>query len=110
MSKQIIEVDIETLPFKTEEFKQQWIEWLHDRRDRRIKPYSPRGLKGAFKKLVRLSSNDATVAIQIIQESIDNGWQGLFALKPQFNGNTTRRNTEKPQPAGNVAPGGFGQL
>ena len=44
-------------------------------------------------KLIKLSNNDNNVAIEILNQSIANGWQGIFELKQQTNG-TTRKNSE----------------
>ncbi len=68
-------------PFPDVEFAHKWGEWLLDRRERRIKPYTSRGLKGAFNNLYEISGGDVIVAIKIIQQSIDQGWQGLFPLR-----------------------------
>jgi hypothetical protein len=39
-------------------------------------------------KLIKLSNNDNDTAIEIINQSIANGWQGLFELKTNNNGTT----------------------
>jgi hypothetical protein len=39
-------------------------------------------------KLIKLSNNDNEVAIEILNQSIANGWQGIFELKQQTNGTT----------------------
>ena len=38
-------------------------------------------MEGSFKNLMKLSSGDTDKAISIIQQSIDNEWQGLWELK-----------------------------
>jgi hypothetical protein len=91
-------------------FIQKWQEWLQYRKERRLAAYTPTGLKATFTKLKRISNDDPGVAMQIIDQSLENSWQGLFELKPITNGKTTERFTSKPTATGNVAPGGFGQL
>lgn len=98
------------LPFKGPAFASIWEEWLRNRKEARIKNYTPTGLRRLFKWLLAASGDDEAVAIQIVDQSLTKGWQGLFELKQQFNGNTTGRITEKPQPTGTVAKGGFGQF
>jgi hypothetical protein len=39
-------------------------------------------------KLIKLSNNDNDIAIEILNQSIANGWQGIFELKQQTNGTT----------------------
>jgi len=99
------------LPFMEQEFIDKWQEWLQYRRERRLAGYVPTGLKHTFTKLIRDSQNDSQIAIQIIDQSISNNWQGLFPVKTITNARGFKpTNTEKPEPAGNVTTGGFGQL
>lgn len=98
------------IPFSEQEFIDKWQEWLQYRKERRLATYTPTGLKSTFTHLKKISNDDARTAIEVIEQSLANGWQGLFELKQQFNGNTTGRITEKPQPTGTVAKGGFGQF
>lgn len=46
------------------------------------------------KKLLELSNGNIEIAIAILEQSIANGWQGIFELKTKTNGQTT--NTGKP--------------
>jgi hypothetical protein len=98
------------LPFTHDGFIEKWQEWLNYRKERRLPAYVPTGLKQTFTKLIRLSGNDPLKAIQILDESIANNWQGIFELKTITNGNTTQGFTPKPTPTGNVTTGGFGQF
>jgi len=99
-----------SIPFQEQAFIDKWNEWLQYRKERRLATYVPTGLKRTFNKLVMDSGNDYKIAIQIIDQSLSNSWQGLFQLKTTFNGNTTQGFTQKPAPAGNVTTGGFGQF
>lgn len=73
------------LPFKSPNFASIWSEWLQHRKEARIKNYTPTGLKRLFTWLVKASGNDESVAINIIDQSLSKGWQGLFELKPNYN-------------------------
>jgi hypothetical protein len=59
----------------SEEFKIAWADWLADRRARKIKAMTERGVKEQLQSLEPLGEN---LAIQCIKASIANGWQGLF--------------------------------
>jgi hypothetical protein len=69
------------LPFIGQDFASIWSEWLQYRKEARIKNYTPTGLKRLFKWLSETSGGDEKVAIQIIDQSLTKGWQGLFELK-----------------------------
>ena len=68
-------------PFNSDQFMNAWKEWEADRRERRIKPYTTRGLQTALHRLQQISQNNEHTATQIIAQSIANGWQGLFPLR-----------------------------
>jgi predicted GIY-YIG superfamily endonuclease len=69
------------LPFEGSEFASIWAEWLQNRKEARIKNYTPTGLKRLFKWLKETSGEDEKIAILIIDQSLTKGWQGLFELK-----------------------------
>ena len=52
------------------------------------KPILEESKEAFIKKLTRLSGNDDEIAIEILDDSIANGWQGIFELKekPKQNG------------------------
>ncbi len=65
-------------PFKSEIFKNCWDRWIDYRRDIK-KPYkSFKSVEGQLKKLGMFTES---VAITMIEQSIDNGWQGIFEIK-----------------------------
>ncbi len=68
-------------PFEEKEFKDTWKIWIEERRANQYKKYSERAEQGALHKLQKISDHDYKTAIAIINESISNGWRGLFALK-----------------------------
>lgn len=61
-------------------FRGAWSDWIANRREKRIKPYTERGEKAQWKALAKFGS---AVAIEAIENSIRNGWQGLFPEKVQ---------------------------
>lgn len=56
-------------------FSEAWSEWT---KARKSKPP-----EAAYRKLVRISGSDLTLAIKILNESAENGWTGIFPLKGQ---------------------------
>lgn len=74
------------LPFNDVAFSEKWAEWLQYRKERRIRAYTPTGIKRTFEKLKEDCKDDVNVAIAIINQSIALSYQGLFPLKNQ-NGN-----------------------
>ncbi len=68
-------------PFKEKEFKEAWKIWIEERAANKYKKYTERAEQAALHKLQKISNHDYKTAIAIINESISNGWRGLFALK-----------------------------
>lgn len=54
------------------------------------KPYKPSSIEAAAEELAKHGADQAAV----VQQSIANGWQGLFALKPKASGSAPKR--ERP--------------
>ena len=48
-------------------------------------------------KLVKLSDNDEDKAIKIIQQSIENGWVGIFELKENGNKNKSYKQPQQTE-------------
>lgn len=82
------------LPFNGANFVAIWAEWLQYRKEARIKNYTPTGIKRLFKWISETSGGDELVAIQIINQSLTKGWQGLFELK-----NNYKNGTHQQQPS-----------
>ena len=76
----VIKEDV-VFPFKEKEFLDTWKIWIDERRESGIKKYTNRGEQSALHKLQKISNHDYTTAVAIINESISQGWRGLFALK-----------------------------
>ena len=75
------------LPFESDDFKNIWEIWLDERKQQKRKKYTARGEQAALHNLQKISNNNEKQAIKIIQQSITQGWQGLFALKGATNRN-----------------------
>lgn len=72
------------LPFG-DKFKQSWAEWMEYRAQRKLARYTPIGFKKTMTMIVNISNNDEDTAVQIIDNSISNNYQGLFRVKTQQN-------------------------
>ena len=60
-----------------------WKKWSEFRTQQFRLSYKPIGEKAAIGKLLRLSQGCHEVQEQIIQQSIENGWKGLFEIKQE---------------------------
>ena len=70
-------------PFNSDEFRSTWAVWLSERKEKKLKKYTSKGLQAQLHHLQQISKNNEADAIKIINYSIAQGWQGLFALKEQ---------------------------
>lgn len=78
-----------TYPYNSEEFKEAWELWKeYKRKEHRFRYKSEISEQASLKKLSEIS-NSEDEAIDIIHESISNGWKGLFKLKNNDTGNNT---------------------
>lgn len=81
--KVIAEVKVK-YPFDTEKFKEAWEKWKRFKKDQHKFTYrSQDSEEGALRKLDGLSKHHEETAIKIIEQSIAQGWQGLFELKAE---------------------------
>ena len=60
-----------------------WKKWKEYRKEQFRINYKPIGEKAAIGKLLRMSQGCHEVQEQIIPQSIENGWKGIFELKDQ---------------------------
>ena len=65
------------LPFDTPEFRTAWAAWIKHRNEMK-KPLRETSQQAALKKL---SNHPEHTAIQMIEQSISNGWLGLFPIE-----------------------------
>lgn len=74
---------------KTEDFYpfdlnvEAWNFWKEFRKEQFRTTYKPLGEAAAISKLLRISNKDKELQAQILQQSIENGWKGLFELKTE---------------------------
>ena len=73
------------LPFMDSRFKLAWIMWIDERKARRYGRYTLIGEQAALHKLYKESGEDLDTAIEMINESVANGWRGIFPLKKNKN-------------------------
>lgn len=75
-------------PYDSEIFIQTWMIWLQERKEKKLKKYTQRGEQAQLHNLQKISNNDEATAIKVIEQSITQGWAGLFAIK---GGKTNRK-------------------
>ena len=69
------------LPFQSANFNKAWQEWkAYKKKEHGFKFKSAISQSRALKRLLILSGGNEQRAIAIINRSIENGWNGLFAL------------------------------
>jgi hypothetical protein len=81
-------------PFDSIEFQETWNLWLKYRKEIKKTIKGKISKQAQLMKLGRLANGNEEAAIAVIMQSIENNWQGLFAVKNKSNGTTTRT-TEK---------------
>ena len=74
-----METEVNQLPL---EMRSTMFDFIEHRKEIK-KPFTARGLKMMIKKLSELSGGDSKTAVKIMEQSIANGWQGVFPLKEQ---------------------------
>jgi hypothetical protein len=66
-------------PFDSENFKIWWDRWKeYKKKEHKFSYASEISEQAALKKLAKISCGDENKAIAIVEESIANGWEGLF--------------------------------
>ena len=89
ITKANIKKEVE-IPF-SEFFIPYWQKWKeYKSKEHKFKYKSEHSEKSALNDLLKLSNSNEQTAIQIIEQSIANGWKGFFQLKS--NGKTSPRN------------------
>lgn len=61
----------------------EWKEYIQFRANKKKPLSTGPGVKRALNKLRTLSKGNKDVAIRVLHQSIDNGWQGLFPLRSE---------------------------
>ena len=80
-----------SFPFCSENF----LEVFNEYKKTRKKKMTDYAIKLFMDKLVKLSNNDEDKAIKIIQQSIENGWVGIFELKENGNKNKSYKQPQQ---------------
>lgn len=92
------------LPFDSLQFKEAWSAWMEYRKEIK-KTLKPTSIRALFAQFAKWGESDS---IHSINESIKNGWQGVFEPKakaaepsfvPLFNGHRPPAGTPQPQSA-----------
>jgi hypothetical protein len=73
---------VQVLPFSSNEFKSSWAEWLKYRKEKKQK-MPPTTVRKQLKILGARSEIDA---IAILEQSMEQGWTGLYEVKNKNNG------------------------
>lgn len=91
-------------PYPEQLNAEAWEEWKAYRRENRFKTYVPteRSEGAAITNLINLSGGDHQVQMLIVQQSMANGWKGLFELK---DGSGRRDINVMSQPDNQIPPG-----
>lgn len=66
-------------------FSEPFTVWLSYKEEIKDNYKTQRGVELAYKKLKKLSNANPDKAMQIVEESIERGWKGLFPLKDERN-------------------------
>lgn len=85
-------------PFNSENFKKHWQLWKdYKSEEHKFKFKSAKSEQAQLAKLEKLSNGNEQTAIVIINQSIENGWKGLFQLD-NYHHKANHNETEKPKP------------
>ena len=66
------------LPFHSDQFRLAWENWKKYKKEQYKFTYKTLAEKSALSKLCDLAENDELTALKIIEQSMANGWKGLF--------------------------------
>ena len=81
------------MPFMSEQFLNAWDNWKkYKLAEFKFSYSSIQSEQAALTKLVKFAGGIENVAIEIIIESMANGWKGLFEIKQNNNGKSTTSN------------------
>lgn len=73
-------------PFTSDDFKRLWSLWKEYRKDQHNFKYKSSSTEQAALTSLTNITQDEQTAIQVIKQSIANGWKGFFELKNKNNG------------------------
>jgi hypothetical protein len=80
------------LPFESYEFKDAWEQFkFYKKKEFKFTYKTKQSERAALKELLTLSKGYEDIAIKIINQSLANGWKGLFNLKEDAKATTTNK-------------------
>jgi hypothetical protein len=94
--KEIKEKEIIQLAFASEVFMKSWNEWEVFRKEKK----QPVTHSTALKQNSFLKKFPESMAIEIINQSIEKGWTGLFEIKNSYNGTNSKQSKNGSKSAG----------
>jgi hypothetical protein len=91
--KEIKEIkEIIELPFVSKEFEKMWFDWKDYKKNQFKFTYrTTQSELSTLQELIKLSNGQEDIAIKIINQSMANGWKGLFNLKEDAKGTTNNQ-------------------
>lgn len=82
-------------PFSTEFYQNAWQLWKDFKQEQFSFKYKPIGEQAALQELFYLSDGNEETAIGIINQSLTNGWKGLFEIKIKKHGQPKKLDADK---------------
>lgn len=93
----VIEADTILPPFVNPQFAKAWEMWIQYKRETRKNFKTTKSAEIGYKRLYNLSQGNPYIAEQIIEQTIANGYQGIFPLNNNSNGRCSQvLNSEQP--------------
>jgi len=91
--KEIKEIkEIIELPFVSKEFEKIWFDWKdYKKKQFKFTYRTTQSELATLQELTKLSNGQEDIALKIIQQSMANGWKGLFNLKEDAKGTTNNQ-------------------
>lgn len=62
-------------------FKKAWWAWVEYRKERKQSLKGPKMMAGQIMRIMKLSKGDVDYSIDLIENAIESGWQGIFPIK-----------------------------
>ncbi len=85
-------------PFVAEEYREVWQMWIEYRKEINNNYKSEKSEKIGYEQMVKKSGDNPEVAKQMVEESIANGYKGMFAIKGSDNGKRNNYPTNRVNP------------
>lgn len=85
-------------PFVAPEFREAWQMWIEYRKEINNNYKSEKSEKIGYEQMVKKSGNNPEAAKQMVEQSIANGYKGMFAVKDNNNGKRNSYPTNRVNP------------